>query len=175
MKKIDKIKIVHMNDDDPDLSWLGEYTDQLKPGIIVRHYEKFYEDLSEEELEEIPERSREYRGFKPGDTGEKPGDENYKKYALQNYSRMEDINNGNVGFIGISAEAKVLTQYPGSDHWLINTLHSGGLYGIESDSDQSYFEEIEKEQLEELKDVLKEYGFSEDEINKSFENIINDN
>jgi hypothetical protein len=175
MKKIDKIKIVHTMDDDPDLSWLGEYTEKLTDGVIVRHFGKFYQDLTEEEIEEIPGRSNEYRGFIPADSGEKPDSPNYKKYALENYSRMEDINNGNVGFYGISAEAKVLTQYPGSDHWLINTLSSGGLWGIESDSDPSYFEEIEKEQLEELKDVLKEYGFSEDEINKSFENIVNDN
>ena len=173
MKKIDKIKIVHTVEDDPDLSWLGEYTDQLRPGIVVRKYEKFYEDLSDEEIEEIPDRSNEYRGFSPGISGgyaiTNPED---KQNALSDYARMEDINNGYVGFIGISAEAKVLTQYSGSDHWLVNTLSSGGLWGIESDSDDSYLKEVQDEQLEELKDVLKEYGFSQDEINKSFQEVI---
>jgi hypothetical protein len=169
-KKIGEIRIVHGTDNDPDLSYLGTYTDSLTDGIIVRKYGQFYEDLSE--IEEIPTKSTEYRGFKPSNMRESENDPNYKKYAIQDYERMEQINNGNVGFICISAEAEVLTSTD-RKNWLINTLSSGGLYGIESDSDNSYIESVEKEELDQLKEVLKEYGFTEKQINKSFENISN--
>ena len=170
MKKIGNVKILHTDDNDPDLSRLGEYTDRLTTGIIVRYFDKFYEDLSDDELENIPERSNEYRGFKPSTDSNDPKDKDYKKYSLQNYHRMEDINNGNVGFIGISVKAEILT-WSDSKNWLINEISSGGLWGIESDGGAEYLKEIEQEEISELKDVLKEYGFSDAEIEKAFENI----
>ena len=44
------------------------------------------------------------------------------------------------------------------------TIRSGGIYGIESDNGDEYFDEVFEEQKEELKDNLLELGFSEKEI-----------
>lgn len=192
MKKIESIKILHTYDDNPDTSFMGEYTDQINDGIIIRKFNEFYEHLSEEQLEQIPDRSGEYRGFKPFNhiphdpknwdhVSKEMKKEVIKKYgslkkadysyALADYERMEQLNNGYFSFIGISAEAKVLTSYDGKN-WLINTLSSGGLWGIESDSDSEYINEVQSEQLAELKDVLIEYGFTEQEINEKSSEVI---
>ena len=48
--KIESIKIKKETDTDADTSFLGEYTDTLEPGVIVRCHNKYYEDLTEEEV-----------------------------------------------------------------------------------------------------------------------------
>jgi hypothetical protein len=169
MKKIESIKILHDYDDNSDTSFFGECSDVVKPGCIIRSSRMFIEDLPDDE--HLPEKGREYRFFHPSDSGETVGSDNYRKYALQNYDRMEQLNNGYFHYIGISAEAKVLTSYDGKN-WLINTLSSGGLWGIESDSDSEYINEVQSEQLSELKDVLIEYGFTEQEINEKLSEVI---
>jgi hypothetical protein len=163
MKKIDYIKIVRESDDNPDTSYLGEYGDVIKPGCIIVNSGEFIEDVPEDD---IPERGREYRFFYPMEIDEPIGSKNYREYSLQNFKRAERLNSGEWNFISISSEARVLTSYDGKT-WLINTLSSGGLYGIESDSEESYLKSIEDEELDSLKDVLKEYGFSDEEINKA--------
>jgi hypothetical protein len=184
MKKIDSVKIIHIVDDNPDTSFIGEYTNDLEPGVIVRQYSEFYEKIPTEMerdtdgtfyRKKAPEVDRWYnRGecptFRPYAGGEKVGTKNYYVYGMQDYNRMEALNNGDFCFLGISAEAKVLTSTDG-ENWLINTLSSGGLWGIESDGEKSYIKDVEEEELEHLKDVLKEYGFSEEEITEAFKNI----
>src|SRR5581483_1013141 len=69
-------------DECPDTSYIGEYTDKLEDGVIVRVGEnpgEFYEDLTDEEKESIPAHSREFRGFKPYAAGEPVGSKDYKK------------------------------------------------------------------------------------------------
>ena len=44
------------------------------------------------------------------------------------------------------------------------TIRSGGLWGIESDSTPPYFADIGEEQLEELVEILLELGFTRDAI-----------
>lgn len=146
--KIDKIIIEHVIDTHPDTSWLGEYTSDLDDGIIVRQYDKFYEDLTEEEIEEITTRTREHTGFRPYAGGEKIGTKEYKEYGMQDYERMEKINNGSIWFIGIVAKAIIFVNGT-RQH-----IFSGGLWRIESDSDSLYIEEIENGQLSELKEQL---------------------
>lgn len=164
MRKISKITVKHILDEFPDTSFIGEYTDNLEDGVIVREFDKFYEDLTEEELENIPSRGREFRCFKPYSGGENPGTEDYKKYGFQDYQRMEQLNRGHFCFIGIKAEAEILTSQNNGQSWLINSFSSGGLWGIESDSDKSYIEDVEKEQIEELFSELKEIGFTEEDF-----------
>jgi hypothetical protein len=166
MKKIDFIKIIRESDTDPDTSYLGKYGDEFKPGCIVVHDELFYEDVIKDKKYELPEKGREYRFFYPFEIGEKIGSKKYREFSLQNFKRMERLNSGDWGFISVSAEARLLTSYDGKS-WLINTISSGGLYGIESDSEESYIKSIEEEELDSLKDVLKECGFSDEEINKA--------
>ena len=149
--KIETIVIEHKIEDNPDTSFIGEYTSDLGDGVIIRQYDKFYEDLTEEEIEEINERNREYTGFKPYAGGEKVGTKEYKEYGLQDYKRMEQLSNGDFTFIGISAYANIYFEENGVRQY--QKITSGGIWGIESD-DKSGVEEFEKEQIEDLKHQL---------------------
>jgi hypothetical protein len=83
---------------------------------------------------------------------------------------MESLNNGNWCFIGIIAKAKIVTE-----NGTLQTIRSGGLWGIESDSDKSYIAEIEQEQLAELRKELTALGFGKRAIDYAYQNIDNEN
>ena len=150
--KIESIVIEHKIDDNPDTSFIGEYTSDLDDGVIVRQYDKFYEDLTEEEKDQINTRNREYTGFEPCAGGEKVGTKEYKEYGLQDYKRMEQLNNGDFSFMGITAYADIYFEEDGVCQF--QKVTSVGIWGIESD-DKSGTEEFEKDQIENLKEQLK--------------------
>jgi hypothetical protein len=99
--------------------------------------------------------------------GETP--ENIRKYILQDYERMEGLNNGQWVYIGILAEAQV--SIPSGTSAVESEITSGGLWGTESDSEESYLESIEKEELADLKTQLKALGFSSRAISTAFRSI----
>lgn len=66
--------------------------------------------------------------------------------------RREAYQRGDFYFVGIRAEAEVVIE------GTLQTLQSGGLWGIESDSERSYFEEVANEEWSQLRDVLKTVG-----------------
>ena len=68
--------------------------------------------------------------------------------------RLAQYNNGDFGYIGIRAEAEIVIDS------VIQRISSGGLWGTESDSDESYLKEIEQEELSALRSILHELGFS---------------
>lgn len=95
-----------------------------------------------------------------------------RKYARQDYDRVESLHAGNWEYIGIRAEAKYVAPDAKYDQRTVTqTIHSGGLWGIESDSDKSYFAEVEKEQLAELRSQLSAIGFSKRAISTAFKSI----
>ena len=49
--------------------------------------------------------------------------------------------------------------------------YTGGLWGSESDSDASYFAEVEQEQLDELAKELTALGFTKRQIDAAFEKV----
>lgn len=168
MNTIEKIRVRGIPDENPDTSWLGEYTDDLDEGVIIRDYGEFYEKIPtemERDVDgrflckanpELPTRGREFRGFKPYAGGEKIGTKEYYKYGMQDYKRMEGLNNGDWQFIGIQAEAEISYPIDGGSRRL-EQFTSGGLWGIESDSGD-YLEKITKEQLEDLKTHLEQFN-----------------
>ena len=176
--EIESITVKRIFDDMPDTSTLGEYTSNCEPGVIVRHYGEFYEKIKtgmERDYDgrfigkaapEIPALHTEHTCFRPYAGGEKPGTKNYYEYGMQDYKRMEGLNNGDWCYIGIMAEAVV--KYPDSTDcgsYRLETLTSGGLWGIESDSEESYLESIEQEELADLKNHLATFGIEwNDEI-----------
>ena len=112
--------------------------------------------------------SRECQYFNgPVENYEGATDAEIRSYILQDYERAERLNRGDWCFLGIRAEAEVQAETNGA----IQTLTSGGLWGIESDSEKSYIEEEETNQLAELRGVLKAFGFSSRAISKAFQNI----
>ena len=68
--------------------------------------------------------------------------------------RLAEYRSGDFGFIGIRAIARVCVN------GIIQTLHSGGLWGIEDDSSEQYLCEIEQEELTQLRTELYSFGFS---------------
>jgi hypothetical protein len=117
----------------------------------------------------------EYQYFNPSsnyvDEKDQPRDgltpDEVRKYTRQDYERMEDYNANGWCYLGLRAVAKYQTS-SGSP---IQTLSSGGLWGIESDSDSSYFAEVAGEELAQLRTELKALGFSARAIASAFKNV----
>ncbi len=157
MNKIESIKVKMIHDEAPDTSCIGEYTDDVENGVIVRSMGEFYEKLPaemERDLDgkflckgepDIPTMGREYRFFKPYAGGEEKGTKDYYTYGRQDFKRMEGLLKGDWHFVGIMAEAEVLSPIEGmKDNFRVETLSSGGLWGIESDSGD-YLKEVAQE------------------------------
>lgn len=124
---------------------------------------------------------REYRYFNPSDNYKGEPAEDIRKYVRQDYERMESYNRGHWHYVGVYATAEVelsaqVNKGCVSGHEVytttIQTIRSGGLWGTESDSDRSHFEEIEKEELSALRDSLKILGFSARAISTAFKQVV---
>lgn len=154
--RIDKIIIKHLIDENPEISWLGKFQDNLDPGVIVIRDNDFFENLEKDENYELPEKGRDYRFFNPCGGDEKPGTPDYEKYGMQDYERIKQLERGDFCFIGIMAEAVV--SYPiENNSRRIQKFTSGGLWGIETDAGD-YIKEVEQEQLDDLIRHLKTFG-----------------
>lgn len=122
-----------------------------------------------------PRELRYFNGPVENYKGESP--ENIRKYVRQDYERMERLNRGDWCYIGIRAEAEVVSggvqgrTSNGSPVHTIQQIRSGGLWGIESDSDRSYLEEVQKDELASLKTELLALGFSKRAIATAFKNV----
>lgn len=198
---IEKVWIERQIDEQADTSFIGEYTDKKEAWVICRHCGEFVaiaeaQDKRADEIEweiydlemedEIDENkidilktelenldlhncghwSREYNYFKPYAGGEEEGSETYQKYGKQDFERMESLYNGNWCFIGIIAKAEIRTE-----SGTMQVIRSGGLWGIESDSEKSYLDEVGKDELENLRLELTALGFGKRAINKAYQSI----
>jgi hypothetical protein len=76
------------------------------------------------------------------------------------HDRRQQYDNGDFGFIGIQAEAEIVVA------GVCQTITSGGLWGIESDSTPDYLSEIEQEEIEQLQEILQALGFSQEVISE---------
>lgn len=130
----------------------------------------------------------EYRYFNPSfnyvDKAGKPTDgltpDEVRKYVRQDYERMESLHRGDWYFLGIKAEAEIAIPNSQSINLgdgvpyfdsIVQQVHSGGLWGIESDSAKDCIVEEEKNQLSELRDQLRALGFSTRAISKAFQTV----
>ena len=75
-------------------------------------------------------------------------------YIDEDYKRMQQFIDGSVQSLYINAKAVVIYSI-GSGCSRLETLQSGGLGGVESDSGNDYIQEIITEQLEDLKTHLR--------------------
>jgi hypothetical protein len=82
--------------------------------------------------------------------------EDAEKYREQDKSRLSEY--GKTWYMmGCRAVAEV--SYPiGNGCRRIECFKSGGLYGVESDSDAEYLESVEKDELNDLKEHLAQFG-----------------
>lgn len=141
-----EIEITREMDDCPDISHLGEFCDwqegaiKRNPSYLERHsYEWILPAISRDkyfqDLHKI--------GYSKGVAAELA-----QSYVNQDIKRLESLERGDWYFIGIYATAR--KEVNGT----IQTFRSGGLWGIESDSDESYLKEVEQEETEQLKSIL---------------------
>lgn len=151
-KRILSVTIKRMIDDCPDTSWLGEYNDDPS-GVdtIDRQEQGDWHGYGE------------YRYFHPAMTGEETGN---PESPMQDYRRMESLNRGDWQFLYIVAECTVQL---GST--VCQTLTSGGLAGIESDSDPAYLSSVESDELQSLAIELEAIGFSKRQIKLAFSKV----
>jgi hypothetical protein len=78
---------------------------------------------------------------------------------------MERLKRGDWSFIGVRADAEI------SIDGIRQDISSGGLYGIESDSDAVCFAETETEELASLRSQLRALGFGTRAISSAFKNV----
>jgi hypothetical protein len=186
-KRIHKVTIKRMIDESPDTSRLGEYSsNQLSYLSIDRSHDL---DCPEQEYNEHPEgyecncsggdRGRnEYRYFNPSfnyvdKNGQPQGmtEADVIKYTRQDYERMERLNAGGWCFVGVRADAEYSLEAGMHGERLMQRLHSGGCWGIESDSDKDHFKSIEDEELSGLEAQLHAIGFSKRAIAAAMRNV----
>jgi len=159
MKKILSIKVEHHIDEFRDHSHIGEWTDEHDDYHFDRREGKMLKTLERDPNYTVPDKGHEYRFFKPYAGGEKPGTSRYIRYGKQDLARMEELERGDWHFIGVGAVARVKLRGD-----LVQSITSGGLWGIESDSENGHIKEVEQEELSELKRELVAVGFTEGEI-----------
>jgi hypothetical protein len=106
---------------------------------------------------------RYFNGCVENHKGESP--EDIRKYVRQDYERMERLNRGDWCYVGIRADAEIIVDGVSQE------ISSGGLWGVESDSDRAYLAEIDGEQLSELRDQLRALGFGTRAISAAFKNV----
>jgi len=156
---IDEIKLVHKPDESPDLSYLGKYVDRRESGAIDREhrtrnwthrqYRYFVPAMSYEDHW----KSLHAMGYSKGDC-----DYLARKYNFEDFKRMERYAEGDIFEMGIIAKAMVSypqATFPPSKR--LEWLESGGLWGIASDDEQT-IKETEQEQLEDLKNHLRQFN-----------------
>ena len=107
-------------------------------------------------------------GIRTGDLNNVLARAEIRQYCWQDYERMESGHRGDWYYMMIGAEARYSTA---ENPHLQQTITSGFVGGIESDSGEDYFKETESEQLSELKSQLKAIGFSSRAISAAFKSI----
>lgn len=151
------VTVEYHYDDNPDTSWLGEYTDKWQPGAIDRLHTGNWT---------LRRWRREYRYFIPGVSVEEHrrglsrlGYAKHEAWVMANrytradYERMEALNRGDWHFIGIVVKVTVEAK---RDGFIFDPVEVGyaGLWGIESDSDEDYIADTVAGLIEDAKAML---------------------
>lgn len=151
LSRILRVSIAHESDDDPDTSYYGEYSDKPDPRFCI------------DRGANGDKKRGEFRYFNPSSNYDNEGMDNLVKYTEQDYARMEAYNNGQWWYIGVEAWAEVQLGSEVCQH-----VRSGGVWGIESDSDAAYITECQDNQLAQLRTELEQCGFTKRMIDEAF-------
>lgn len=146
LTRIEKIRFVREIDTNPDLDWIGTFSNEPEEGAIDRS-----------KIESLDR--NQYRYFNPANP----------EYAKQEYEHMMNLEKGNSSMYGVRAEAIVYLS------GVRQTIRSGGLWGLEhngSKETEADFVDEEGNQLEELIAILKDnLRFSAEEIETACKNV----
>lgn len=147
-----KIDILHILDDSPDLSWIGDYSGTRGP-----------EDRTIDRLARSDMSRGEYRYFIACNSGEETGNPDSVE---QDYQRMEAYNRGDWHVIGLRVRATIAIHE--CRHTRDINIESSGLWGVESDSGDDYMTEVAREQLDEIRAELNDWGIDDAAIDAAF-------
>ena len=147
--RIDNIEVLRMTDEYPDLSSLE--TEQGDKGNIISSCR-----YTQEEYSNNPKEVQEYI--------------DQDNLRLNSYGTHWHM-------IGIQVKAEVSYSInPKTNDRRIEWFTSGGLWGIESDSDESYLKDIQVAQIDDLRSHLKQFNVDLSNFDKlveqAMENII---
>jgi hypothetical protein len=151
--QIKRVWIEHRADEGADMSELGVFADTAtdKSGAIIRIGEHRGQLASTVPADEWPDKGREYRFFIPAMTAEETGNPDL---PIEDWKRAEAGNNGEWHYIGIIAKAELWNP---QTH-VVQVIHSGGLWGIESDAGAEYMGEVAMDELAGLRAELSALG-----------------
>jgi hypothetical protein len=164
---IESIVVNREDDNCPCLDWLGKWSNENVEGAIDRQETGHW-------------KHGEYRYFVPAvakgqiNYDSTLSDEEREKYANQDHERMESLEDGKWYMLGVQAVCRLKISYDGGKNWHLQDIHSGGLWGIESDSEESYIKEQEDEQLDELKRLVVTLGVPQEVADEEFKHHYND-
>ncbi|MFL6437724.1 MAG: hypothetical protein ACJ71Q_09105 [Terriglobales bacterium] len=172
-KRIVSVTIKHVMDESPDTSYLGEYgNDATSDYTICRRHDEdcpsfwYSGDECADSCSADNVSSREYRFFNPNVENHKGlSDDEIRKYCKQDYERMEALNAGDWYYMGIRAQAEIAVN------GVCQTITSGGLWGIESNSDADYIRSIEQDELAHLEEQLAELGFKKRAVKQALQDV----
>ena len=134
--KVVKIEIKRVQDEYPDISFL-----ETTPEGHYGENGSEWDHVSKEDVKNVVE---EYGSIWNACV----------EYARQDEERLNAYKRGEWEMICIKAVATV--HIPIFDNAIrVHTIDSGGLWGVESDNDESYLQEIEKDQINEVKEILR--------------------
>jgi len=145
MKKITKIKLKIESDYDADLDHIGTWSDECGKYGLLHNKDRYMNEMA-------------YFNSTNAESIEE---------ARRDYKRMKQFLSRDVEMLGFYAEATIETWQDSTGAGagrIRNVIRTPGLWGVDSDASSSDYAEIEGQQLEDLKDVLMELGFVEEEI-----------
>lgn len=146
--------LIDEEEDETDAEYLSQAYDILND---IAHDEPFKAEWSNH---------RECRYFNPNaDNYQGEPAEDIRTYCRQDYKRAEEYNRGYWCYLGIYAIAEVIVEGD-----VVQDIRSGGLWGVESDCDE-HVEEVQKDELADLRTQLKALGFSARAISVAFKNV----
>jgi hypothetical protein len=142
-KRIASVTLCAKHDDVGDISELGTFTNTSAPGAVDRKKAGTW-------------RWNEYRYFVP-ETSNYEGSTKaeLRQYRQEDWQRAEAWASGEWWYMGIYAEAEVYIC------GVRQVLRSPGLWGIESDSDASYFDDVIRDEVYQLREVCAAVGIDD--------------
>jgi hypothetical protein len=165
MKRIHSIKIERVEDKSPDTSYLGTFDVEPKSEFAI---DRTHETQVARYRYFNPATVEPYNALASWIPAKITGEarraywlEAMTKNARADYERYLAFKNDEWYYVGVRASASIVIND------IAQTLTSSVLYGIESDSDKSYFDEIGAEELAELRGILHTAGFSKRAIAKA--------
>lgn len=129
--RIDSIKVERLTDECPDVSYLE--TEQDEQGNIISSCQ-----YTQEEYLKNPKQ--------------------VQGYIDEDNNRLEKFYSGEICMLGIQVKAEVSYSLDKQGNRRIEHFTSGGLWGIESDSDEEYLKDIQVEQVDDLRGHLEQFN-----------------